>query len=180
MQMFQDMAQQIRRIAVAAEGFNAKFTLFLANMDTLAAAASPKQYLLDDDGKYLLDDSGKRIYILAEEEAEMVTEPTGAVGTYHFIPVLREAGTHALLPATAGVYYKVTFVFLSSTMGDTSWKLQDGATFQTGYTAGDIGFGAVIPLAENLFTTTPGNALNLVVTGAGTIQGHVVAYSYGA
>lgn len=180
-QLIQDIGKEIRRIAVASEAYNAKFTLLLTAINTLngaTAAADPKQYLLDDDGKYLLDDSGKRIYILEDEE-EAIIETGGAVGTYHFIPVLRDAGTHALLPASPGVYYKVAFVFLSSTAGDTTWQLLDGVSYRTGYTAGDIGFGVVVPLAENLFTTSPGNALNLVVEGPGTIQGHVVAYSYG-
>jgi hypothetical protein len=181
-QLIQDIGKEIRRIAVASEGYNAKFTLLLIALDNLTAngglgggavAIDPRQFLLDDDGNYLLDDAGKRIYYLDEEAA--IT----SAGTYHFIPVSRTAGTHALMPASAGVYYQVAFVFLSSTVGDTSWTLKDGATFQTGYTAGDIGFGAVIPLAENLFTTTAGNALNLVVSGAGTIQGHLVVYSYG-
>jgi len=181
-QLIQDIGKEIRRIAVASEAYNAKFTLLLTAINTLNSAtlaADPKQYLLDDNGKFLLDDSGKKVYILADEEAAIVEPTGGAVGTYHFIPVLRDAGTHALLPATVGVYYKVAFVFLSSTEGDTTWQLLDGQSYRTGYTAGDIGFGAVIPLAENLFTTTPGNALNLVVEGAGTIQGHIVAYSYG-
>jgi len=182
-QLIQDIGKEIRRIAVASEGYNAKFALLLTTLNTLAANGlggasapiDPRQFLLDDDGKYLLDDSGKRLYILEEDEAAVV----GAAGTYHFIPVLRDAGTHALLPPSVGVYYKVSFVFLSSTEGDTTWQLLDGQTYQTGYTAGDIGFGAVIPLAENLFTTSPGNALNLVIEGPGTVQGHLVAYSYG-
>ncbi len=179
-QLIQDIGKEIRRIAVASEGYNAKFTLLLTAINTLngaTAAADPKQYLLDDDGKYLLDDSGKRIYVLADEEAAAVE---AAAGTYHFIPVMRDAGTHPLMPATVGVYYKVAFVFLNSTEGDTTWHLLDGQTYQTGYTAGDVGFGAVIPLPENLFTTTAGNALNLVVEGGGTILGHLVVYSYGS
>jgi hypothetical protein len=170
-QLIQDIGKEIRRIAVALEKM-------AVSSGSAAAAADPRQFLLDDSGKYLLDDSGKKIYYLEDEAAAVVD--TGAVGTYHFIPVLRDAGTHALMPPTTGIYYKVTFVFLNSTAGDTTWHLLDGVTYKTGYTAGDIGFGAVIPLAENLFTTTAGNALNLVIEGPGTIQGHVVAYSYGA
>lgn len=179
MQMLQDMAQQIRRIAVASEAYNAKFTLLLTAIDTLngaTIAADPRIFLLDDDGKFLLDDSGKRIYILADEE-DAAVEPT-VTGTRHFISV-DTATTIDLLPGKPGYYYQLTSLVLSGT-AECVWKLKDGATVKTGYPVGDKGFGVVISLPENLFSTTTGNALVLDVTGGGNVLGHVIAYEYAA